>query len=247
MPGHFAMTMPLMPSWSAAMAVVVLLAAGALHVSHARAAHRYARWWHGAHVSMAAGMIVMFLLPQGDGTALYGALAVAVGAVAAAMAVMLPRVSGVDRRVWAASMLDQLLMVYMLAPWSGRPALLTYLAVAYLVAAAAAWLVVPERFTCMTPPRGVPVRDRTAPYAVLTTPSPVPATPSGAMVAPAAARSAGAVALLDTHASTPTVAHRVSQRLKGNLTTGVRLTLMAMALSMAWMLLSMQLIDGAVP
>lgn len=242
MPGHSAMTMPLMPSWSVAIAVVVLLAAGALHVSHAGAAHGFARWWHTAHVSMGAGMVVMFLLPHSGDAVLYVALAVVFGAHAAAMAVALPRVSGVDRRVWAMAAMDQLLMVYMLAPWvGGRPALLTYLAVAYLAVAGVAWLVVPESFTCMTPPRGVPVRDRVAPRgAVLTTGTSVPVNSFGGATGQAAARPAGAVALLDTPASTPTVAHRVSQRLKGNLTTGVRLTLMTMTVSMAWMLLAMQ-------
>ncbi len=213
MPGHSAMTLPLMPAWSVAIAVIALLAAGALHVSHARSARRYARWWHAAHVSMAGGMVVMFLVPQQGAAGPYGALAAVFGAHAVALALATRRVSGVDKRVWAVAVLDQLLMAYMLLP-SGRPAALTYLAVVYLVTAAAAWLVVPERITCMTPQRGVPVRDRPAP------PDP---SPSGA-------RSVGAVALRSRPSPTSTVAQRLSFRLAGNLTTGVRLTLMTMAL-----------------
>lgn len=229
MPGHAAMTMPLMPAWSVAIAVIVLLAAGALHVSHARAARRYARWWHAAHVSMAGGMVVMFLVPQQGAVGLYGALATVFGAHAVALTAAGRRVSGVDKRVWAAVAADQLLMTYMLLPLADRPAALTYPAVAYLVAAAAAWLVVPERFTCMTPQRGVPVRDR-----------PAPPNPS-----PADARSVGAVALRGRPQATSAVAQRLSIRLAGNLTTGVRLTLMVMALSMAWMLLAMQAVSAA--
>jgi hypothetical protein len=104
----------------------------------------------------------MLLLPPPGSAGLFGALAAAFGAHAAAMAVATRRVSGVDRRVWAASMLDQVLMAYMLLPPAARPAALTSVAIAYLVAAAVAWLLVPERFTCMTPPRGVPVRQRLA-------------------------------------------------------------------------------------
>jgi hypothetical protein len=48
------------------------------------------------------------------------------------------------------------------------------------------------------------------------------------------------VALRDRTTATSRAAHPFSLRLAGNLTTGVRLTLMAMALSMAWMLLAMQ-------
>jgi hypothetical protein len=203
---HFAATMPLMPSWLVAPAVVVLLAAGALHWSHARAARGFARWWHAAHVAMVAGMVVMFLLPPPGSAGLFGALAAAFGAHAAAMAAVTRRVSGVDSRVWAASMLDQVLMAYMLLPPAARPAALTSAAIAYLVAAAVAWLLVPEKFTCITPPRGVAVRQRVT------------------------------VAVREQ----PTVAapQRFSSRLVGNLTTGVRLTLMAMALAMAWMLLA---------
>jgi hypothetical protein len=231
MPDHFAVAMPLMPSWSVAVAVVVLLAAGALHVSHARAARRFARWWHAAHVAMVFGMVVMFLVPMHGNAGLYGALAVVFGAVAAAMASALARlrVSGVDRRVWAASMADQALMVYMLLPIAQRPAALTYLAVAYLVAAAAAWLVVPERFTCMTPQRGIPVRNRPAPLDSISR----------------QARPGAAVAVLGPSSATTTVAQRFSVRLVGNLTTGVRLTLMVMALAMAWMLLAMQAVSAA--
>jgi hypothetical protein len=181
---------------------------------------------------MAAGMIVMFLVPPPGCAALYGALAVGFGAVTVAMALALAlrRVSGVDRRVWAASMADQALMVYMLLPIAPRPAALTYLAVAYLVAAAAAWLVVPERFTCMTPQRGVPVRDR-----------PAPSGPASARARPAAA-----VAVLGRSLATTTAAQRLSVRLVSNLSAGVRLTLMVMALVMAWMLLAMQQV-AAVP
>lgn len=226
MPDHSAVTMPLMPSWSVAVAVIVLLAAGALHVSHARAARRFARWWHAAHVGMAAGMVVMFLVPMHGNAGLYGALAVGFGAVAAAMALALAlrRVAEVDRRVWAASMADQALMVYMLLPIAQRPAALTYVAAAYLVAAAAAWLVVPERFTCMTPQRGVPVRDRPAPLDSIS----------------AQTRPAAAVAVLGPSLATATAPHRLSVRLVSNLSAGVRLTLMVMALAMAWMLLAMQ-------
>lgn len=235
MPDHSAVTMPLMPSWSVAVAVIVLLAAGALHVSHARAARRFARWWHAAHVGMAAGMVVMFLVPMHGNAGLYGALAVGFGAVAAAMALALAlrRVAEVDRRVWAASMADQALMVYMLLPIAQRPAALTYVAAAYLVAAAAAWLVVPERFTCMTPQRGVPVRDRPAP------PGPAPVGPRTGEASVAG----GSVALRSRTDSAAT--QRFSLRLASNLTTGVRLTLMAMALAMAWMLLAMQAMSAS--
>lgn len=162
MPDHFAAMMPLMPSWLVAPAVVVVLAAGALHWSHARAARGFARWWHAAHVAVVAGMVVMFLMPPQGAAGLYPALAALFGAHAIAQALVTRRVSGVDRRVWAASMFDQVLMAYMLLPPAARPAALTSAAIAYLVAAAVAWLLVPERFTCMTPPRGVPVRQRVA-------------------------------------------------------------------------------------
>jgi hypothetical protein len=230
MPGHFAATMPLMPSWSVAVAVIVLLAAGALHVSHARAARRFARWWHAAHVAMAFGMIVMFLMPPQGAAGLYPALAVLFGAHAMAQALVTRRVSGVDRRVWAASMLDQVLMAYMLLPLADRPAALTYPAVAYLVAAAVAWLVVPERFTCMTPQRGVPVRDRPAPS------DPAPIRPRSGGVAVVGR----AVPQRTARPATSGAAQRLSVRLASNVTTGVRLTLMAMSLTMAWMLLAMQ-------
>jgi hypothetical protein len=122
------------------------------------------------------------------------------------MAAVTRRVSGVDSRVCAASMVDQVLMAYMLLPPAARPAALTSVAIVYLVAAAVAWLLVPEQFTCMTAPRGVPVRQRVA---VTVHELPIVAAPQ-----------------------------RFSSRLVGNLTTGVRLTLTVMTLTMAWMLLA---------
>jgi len=182
----------------------VLLATAALHTIHARAEHGFARWWHGAHVAMAVGMIAMFLLPHADHA--YAVLAVVFGAHAAAMAMALPRVTGIDRRVWVAAVLDGICMTYMLVPW--RVVAVTAATVTYLAAASLAWASVPRGL--MTPQRAA----------------------SGA-----AMRADGAA----TETQPRTIV-----RFAGDLTTSVRLTLTAMALIMAWMLLSMQLASSEI-
>lgn len=233
MPDHAAMSMPLMPSQAVAVAVFVLLAVCVLHVAHARAVRGLARWWHAAHVSMSVGMIIMFLVPHHDAGALYGTLAALFGAHSVAMALAWRRVSspssGMDRRVWVAGTVDQLLMVYMLAPLTQRPAVLTYAAVAYLVVAAVAWLLVPEKQPGMTSFRGD------------LDPGP------GGLRRVALAPSRSSVAVAPVAVSAVAVAPRTSpadHAPSSHLTTGVRLTLTVMSLAMAWMFVSMQLMPA---
>lgn len=210
MPAHPAvvtpppMTMPLIPAWSITPWVAAMVAVAALHVWHAGSAPRHERWWHMGHVAMSAGMVVMFLVPHHDHGRLYWIFTVVFGLLAAAMgagALLLRHATGAERGIWVAAMGDQLAMVYMVIPLAARPAGLTALVVAYLVAAAAVWVAGRAWLT----------RVRRAAATAGWTP--------GVRAGPGSAPTFG-----------PTV--------------GVRLSLAAMAVAMAWMLLAMQAMEG---
>lgn len=140
--------MPLLPGWLAVVLAAALGAVGLVHLRHAWAMRGERRWWHAGHMGMAAGMIVMCLLPQPGHAGLYwadvclfGTLCLAAGAYAVASR----RRDGRTGWLWAATMTDMAAMAYMALPAADRLTLLSYLLITYLCVEALLWAVIPSR------------------------------------------------------------------------------------------------------
>lgn len=210
------MHMPLLPQWlrvvwAAALAVVLVL-----HVVHAVTMRGETRRWHVGHILMAAGMIAMYLLPQADFPDLYWGGVAVFGLLTISAGFFLVNAWMRTQRlswVWLATTLDIAIMTYMSTPARQWAALLTYLVVAYLVVETLLWL------TARIPDSGGPARAG-APAEQHTLDS---------------TTSHGGVLIL----TRPIVA-LWHNRPESDVTTGVRLTLAVMSLSMAWMLIAMQ-------
>lgn len=142
MPMHEMMAMPLLPRWLAIAWAVALLGVVVLHIHHAWPMSGQPRWWHIGHTAMAAGMIGMYLLPTMTqpalaraGLVLFSAITVAV----LATTMVCRQHEGALNPLWLATGLDMLAMTYMFLPATGRPATLTWIAIAYLAGHASAW------------------------------------------------------------------------------------------------------------
>lgn len=131
--------MPLLPSWLRLAWTAVLCGVLVLHLVHAWAMPGQRRWWHAGHTVMAAGMVVMYLLPhltrQVPGAALFAVLT----ASSAGAAIVFRYREGVLNPLWVASAVDMLAMTYMLLPAAVRPAWLTGVFVTYLTVQVGMW------------------------------------------------------------------------------------------------------------
>jgi hypothetical protein len=218
------MHMLLLPQWLRVFWTVILVVVLVLHLSHAVTMRADTRRWHIGHILMAVGMIAMYLLPQTDHPDLYRAGVLAFGLITVAAGFSLVRAWTRTRRlswVWLATSLDMAIMTYMSTPADHFPAILTYLAAAYLLFEALLWL------SARIPDPGAPTRPGAS------TEQQTPGTASH-----------GAVLTL----TRPIIA-LWNNRPESDVTTGVRLTLAVMSLSMTWMLVAMQNMQssGALP
>lgn len=131
-----------LPGWVRVAGVVLFLAVVVLHVRHAVGKQVPTRVWHGAHVLMALGMVVM-LVPAAAGAA-SGAVGAAVFVLAAVLALVGAGFDRVRRVVWVLTAVELGAMACMLAM---PPVMwLAWVLVAWLVVQAAVWagrLVVP--------------------------------------------------------------------------------------------------------
>lgn len=220
-------TMPLLPHWLKWLWVAALCVVVALHLWHVWSMSGRARWWHTGHVTMAAGMITMFLVPPAGHTSLYWAGVVLFGAatIAAGLgAAMLWHRDKLMNWLWAGATVDMLAMTYMTLPTHDRDETLTYLFVAYLAVEVVIWLSnpLPRWFTrqMTTIPQSDP--DISGPRT-----QPDPVTPAGTL----------SLTRLKSHHTGETCE---SMRLVADVTIGVRITLAVMSASMGWMLIAMQ-------
>ncbi|NMH97550.1 DUF5134 domain-containing protein [Pseudonocardia acidicola] len=208
-------------SWTAVFAVILIV-----HVWHAAVLAGRHRLWHGVHVLMAAGMIVMFLptarmvVPAGFGAMVFGLAAVVVAGLRLGARVRGETVGG----LWLATVVDLAAMAYMFTLASFRVLWLTIALAAWLIVEAAGWAS-GRLYTVLE--QGGLGGARTAPV-----PASVPSDAASGSAGPglpgAAARPRPAVVVHGTvHA------------------TWIRVTLALMALGMAYMLLAMQFGMGA--
>jgi hypothetical protein len=130
-----------LPGWlgwvlAAAYATVI-----GVHLRHVHGASAQGRFWHGGHVLMALGMIVMFLpsgaglVPATVGTAVFVLAAVAMGVLALSEAV----VGGVRAAIVVITTLDLAAMAFMFSPASTGRAWVSLLVAGWFVVQALGW------------------------------------------------------------------------------------------------------------
>ena len=135
------MSMPLLPQWLRIVWALALAVVVVLHTGHAWTRPGQGRWWHTGHIIMALGMIGMYLLGTTHpglswaGVVLFAVLTLAV----ATTAVVLRRREAVRNPLWVASAVDMLVMTYMLLPPAARPAEVSWVLVGYLACQVLAW------------------------------------------------------------------------------------------------------------
>jgi hypothetical protein len=124
-------------AWAAVFAGILLVHAWHLVVLSGRR-----RLWHGVHVLMASGMLVMFV-PTGATGILSSAAIAAFLAAAATVGCLLAR-ERVHRRalgpLWFAALVDLAAMAYMLAMTTARLAVLTLTLLVWFAAQATGWI-----------------------------------------------------------------------------------------------------------
>jgi Domain of unknown function (DUF5134) len=91
------MNMSLLPVWVRAAWAVALVAVALVHVWHARSMAGQPRWWHIAHVLMSVGMLAMYADMHQRG--LSWLIAVVFAAAAVALAVTIGALRGRERRL----------------------------------------------------------------------------------------------------------------------------------------------------
>lgn len=131
-----------LPTWAAVLVTVLLLAVLAVHLRHVVALEGRHRMWHGVHVLMAAGMVVMVaptqvpLLPAPAGAAGYGVAA----AILLGLVVTVPVPPQRIGALWLVSVLDLAAMAYMFALPALGIAWVTVLLALWFVVQAVGWL-----------------------------------------------------------------------------------------------------------
>lgn len=204
--------MSLLPGWLGIVLGVASIVVIVPHLRHVTVTAGQHRWWHAGHIIMALGMAQMYLLGMGT-PAVDNALSGLFGASTLVVLVVAARCrtrEGVVNPLWIATALDMAAMAYMYAPQSLRPAPLTWLVIVYLVMQAAAWA--------------------TGAWGRMPVFATVPATVPAGGADGGAATSAG---------GDPMLVPRPGLGLSGRKDPGVRATLTAMALLMAYMLVAM--------
>jgi hypothetical protein len=133
-----------MPDWLRAAWATGFVVITAVHLRHALGMSGSDQWWHGAHMVLAVGMGVMFLVPRATGGHLYETGAVVFTVLALTLTgvtVLLQWSDGRPALPWAVSTGDAGIMAAMCAvpqPW---PAAAGYGAALYLGAVGVAWAV----------------------------------------------------------------------------------------------------------
>lgn len=140
------MSFPLLPMWSQIAWTVALSAVLAAHLRHAWGMRGQARWWHVSHVTMLAGMIVMYFPPSMTShwfAAVRRPCLVVFGVVAVTLVTTALMTWARERNpnpLWLLAALDSVAMAYMWLPHGLRPGALTWAIVAYCALGTIAWL-----------------------------------------------------------------------------------------------------------
>jgi len=130
-----------LPTWFEVLLTAVFCVVLAVHGAHAVLMAGRSRWWHGAHVLMALGMVDMYWpgeqLPVGAGVgkAIFGVAAVVVLLAAAVPAVRGPGVPW----LWLGTAIGLGAMAYTFVMTSTRYLALTWVLVAWFAVEAVAW------------------------------------------------------------------------------------------------------------
>lgn len=240
------MTTMWIPTPAAVLATAVFVVIGAVHIWHLVVMGVRHRVWHGVHVLMAVGMVVMFwptgramLVPPAVGVWVFAVAAVllAVGLVAA-----YARAAGVGV-LWLVSMVDLAAMAYMFAMMSTPVGWLSVLAAVWFAGQALGWaagwlgLVLEHRGLGEAVP---PTHD------TLGSPGPGP-TATGPSSTPVLRPGVAAVSMTATATSSTPPPKAAAAPGGGRVVDGgtrdwsVRVSLALMSLGMAYMLLAMQL------
>lgn len=214
-----------LPRWLGLVLSAAYVAVIVVHVHHVRRATTQGRLWHCGHLVMAAGMIVMFLpsgaslVPASVGTAVFAVAAVAMGALALSEAF-----TGVVRgAIVAVTTVDLAAMAFMFSPASVRLPWLSLVAATWFVLQALGWVTGALSALVARSPVGRELADRsTAP----------------ADAATAVGRTGAAGALLRRTVPAPV------WRTSGS-DLGIRITLGAMALGMAYMFVAVVVDPGS--
>ncbi|WP_170110910.1 DUF5134 domain-containing protein [Antricoccus suffuscus] len=149
------MDMPLLPGWLEVLWALVLGAVAITHLWHVWWMSGRARWWHLAHVLMAAAMMVMYLAAQPAHADLYRAGVALFGALTISMILTCIWWASQDNFpnwLWAASTVGMLVMAYMSLPVGDHLATVTYLLVVYLAGEALVWVCNPLRLAADVTP-----------------------------------------------------------------------------------------------
>lgn len=139
---HSMSHMTVLPGWLRAVLAVVLFGVFVVHLWHSATMPGQRRWWHVGHTLMAAGMALMYAVPMMTVPTLRDGMAVVFAAmtvVSTGTALLLRRREGVLNPLWTASALDMLAMTYMLLPHSARIGVVTTVFVLYLAVQTVAW------------------------------------------------------------------------------------------------------------
>lgn len=209
------MEMPLLPQWLRVAWAAILAVVLVLHLVHATTMRSDTRRWHVGHILMSGGMITMYVLPQSahpdlyqGGVAVFGVLTIAAGISLSNDLAQTKRPSW----LWLATMLDMAIMTYMSTSARHWVAVITYLAVAYLVVEAVLWITA-------------------------RIPDPVGPAPAGELHEQ---QTPGSVSRGGVQTLTRPIVALWHNRPESDVTSGVRVTLAVMSLSMIWMLIAMQ-------
>jgi hypothetical protein len=222
-----------LPTWLGALCTVGFVVILVVHVAHAMSRPGWSRLWHGGHILMALGMIDMFWpavrMPVG---ATVGEGVFAVAALGFLIVGVLPatRRSG-PPWLWVIQAVDLAVMVYMFAMMSRRVVAVTVLLALWLLLESAGWAS--GLLTTVATHEDLIAPDD--PQGELASESHRRTTEDDRSVTPrqggASLSKAGAATSL---ASSPPLRHGSGHALS------LRITLAAMSLGMAYMLLAMQ-------
>lgn len=216
-----------LPSWLGWVLSTAYVAVIAVHVHHLHGATAQGRFWHGGHLLMALGMIVMFaptrsvVVSASVGTAVFAVAAVAMGVFALSEVLR----GGARGAIVIIATVDLAAMAFMFSPASMRLTWLGLVAAAWFVVQTLGWL--------------------TGHLSALVALSPVGRELAGHPVAPtdadaAAAQSADPRGGGLLRRTIPAPVWRTS-----GYDLGIRITLGAMALGMAYMFLAMVFDPGS--